>query len=638
VLFDIKKVCYNFDVENYIKILMDWILENKNKSVFASLLSALARKWKLISISLTSFDNKNSPRRTILQKARLWWGRILRGKKTKTLVAVLFLVCVFFATAQAAYAAEAVTTGAAKIADVGAGIVLLPILVPMQAVMLLLIGIATTIFAVLVDPNSISILNQPALKDVWIMVRDTLNMFFILVLLFSAFCTIFQVDKWNLKKVWLNILINALLVNFSWTIARIIIDISNVAMYYFMNHMFTPTNGAVSGSTIFASIGTFAQLSGVLHPSSFADLAATRQIIMIIFTFIFAITLLVAAILFVIRLIALVLLVMFSPIGFVGYIFPSTASYADDWWKKLFSYAFFAPIMIFGMAVAIKVTQAINNSSGSLFTKGAAANTPASETTWVASLAFFAIPIVILWVTMGVAKSMGIAGAATIVGKAQGIAKGVGKWAVNTTGVPGGIKKGWEDVRKSGKIFGVENKFTKFALKAGQEEREARLSGGISGGKKGWDKAVADKRLKEFNEKIKEKSEMHGDKDGEELAKLIFDHKLENNGDAMDIGALLHHLRTTPDKKEAYESALRESIVNDKGVHASNMAGLTDIQKTAYVNKEVSRHWTELNKKDTQARNFVTKNEKPTKTITKPEAIPTVSSAPPKRPIGFGRS
>jgi len=263
-------------------------------------------------------------------------GQDFARQKNKDTCRSLFLVCVFFATAQAAYAAEAVTTGAAKIADVGAGIVLLPILVPMQAVMLLLIGIATTIFAVLVDPNSISILNQPALKDVWIMVRDTLNMFFILVLLFSAFCTIFQVDKWNLKKVWLNILINALLVNFSWTIARIIIDISNVAMYYFMNHMFTPTNGAVSGSTIFASIGTFAQLSGVLHPSSFADLAATRQIIMIIFTFIFAITLLVAAILFVIRLIALVLLVMFSPIGFVGYIFPSTASYADDWWKKLF--------------------------------------------------------------------------------------------------------------------------------------------------------------------------------------------------------------------------------------------------------------------------------------------------------------
>jgi hypothetical protein len=297
-----------------------------------------------------------------------------------------------------------------------------------------LVTIATVIFAWVVDAKNISdtggILNNPAIKDVWIMVRDTLNMMFILVLLFAAFCTIFQVEKWNLKKVWLNVLINALLVNFSFTIARFIMDISNVIMYYFFANMFVGTNGTnPDGTAIFSAIASTSQLQNILIPGGdFKSAEFTYLIAAAIFMFIFAMTLLVLAFMFLIRLIALAIVIMFSPVGFVGYIFPSTAKFADDWWGALFKYSFFGPIMAFMMAVSIKMMNAFGSSSMSKTLKDAASkNIPGGanasvDANWVSSAAFFTIPIIVLWIAMGISQKLGIHGAGAVIGavKKQG--------------------------------------------------------------------------------------------------------------------------------------------------------------------------------------------------------------------------
>lgn len=535
---------------------MNWILENKNK---------------------------NSLRGTILQKAKLWRGGISRGKKTKAIVLVLFLACLFLVTVSATHAQNAVPGIEDKAASIlaenkdnyfvmGARVILTQI----QALMSKLFGIAATLFAVVIAPENISgdngILNKQAVKDVWIMVRDTLNMFFILVLLFSAFCTIFQVEKWNLKKVWLSILINALLVNFSFPIARIIIDISNVAMYYFVNHMFTST-GTVTGSSIMASFGSATNLGSILAPPNFAGNEITSSIATIIFMFILGMTLLIIAVLFTIRLLALTLIIMFSPIGFVGFIFPATADFANKWWKQLFSYSFFAPIMIFGMAVALKVAEQINAENAASFTANAYINTtPPTDANWIAKTAFFAIPIVILWVVMGVAKSMGIAGADKVVetgkkwGKSLAMlpAKGIWgatKWGANATGVPGGVKKGWEDVRKSGKIFGMENRL----LKDGKAERESKLAGFFKGGQQGYGDAEREFIRKEANE-LRENWKKAGGASEEELSKsLNGKNKAAQLAAAMEAAEKNGFNDTTPGARDALQKyqAAAKAVKND---------------------------------------------------------------------------
>lgn len=65
-----------------------------------------------------------------------------------------------------------------------------------------LMGIAATIFDWVVQPANITdILNMDVVYEIWTMVRDLLNMAFIMMLLFSAFATIFQVDKYHIKKI-----------------------------------------------------------------------------------------------------------------------------------------------------------------------------------------------------------------------------------------------------------------------------------------------------------------------------------------------------------------------------------------------------------------------------------------------------
>ena len=461
-------------------------------------------------------------------------NRILRNKhkRVKALVVALFLVAIFLfgipdllqpktASASAASLLNTISPGASTATTVtpppGAGAgsgaaaavaqkaadaattafedAIQKILEQVQSLVILLFGAATTLFAWVIDPNNVSgangMLNKQAVKDVWVMVRDLLNMTFILILLFAAFCTIFQVEKWNLKKVWLNILINALLVNFSFPIARFIIDISNVAFYYFVNNLFSPATagGTVSGSSIFSGFAAASALGGTLTPPGFATEPIAYQIAIIIVLFIMGMTLLIIAALFVVRLIALTMIVMFSPIGFVGYIFPGTHSFADKWWKNLFSYSFFAPIMIFVMNISLRIMQSLQAENFQDMMTKASTNSNADQTSFIASTAFYVIPVLILWMGMGIAKSSGIAMADKVVGGVQSGGKTLGSWLAYKNpvarGVIGGVKektgvnaaiKWWKSPSKTeaaikGGIIGI-----------GKKEPDPNKKGGMLGG------------------------------------------------------------------------------------------------------------------------------------------------------------
>ena len=494
-----------------------------------------------------------------------------------------------------------------------------------QSFVIMLFGMAATLFAWVIDPVNVSgtngMLNKQAVKDVWIMVRDTLNMTFILVLLFAAFCTIFQVSKWNLKSVWLNILINALLVNFSYPIARFFIDISNVAFYYFVNKLFA-SSGIVTGSGIMAKFGAATSIGSLLAPNGFEAQPIAYQLAIIIVLFIMGMTFLIIAALFVVRLVALTMLVMFSPIGFVGYIFPSTQSYADGWWKKLFSYSFFAPIMIFMMAIALHVSEALGRENMQSFMSNASANTPAQDANFIANAAFFVIPIIILWAGIGIASSWGIEGANKIVDKVKSGGKwlatrpwaassAIGKYGWKQSGIPGGVKKGFENARKSGKILGFDNKFTQFAFKDQREEREAQIAGGIGDRKKDWDKAIINKKAEEFRKKYKEKADEHDRVDAvgagglvDEILKADLHDPAKRGGDAMKVASMLHALKQG-DKKDEFELKLKEDIQTTHAVHLAGLAN--DGERDVFVKKEMAKNWKILNEKGKQAHDVATK-------------------------------
>jgi hypothetical protein len=105
-----------------------------------------------------------------------------------------------------------------------------------------------------------------------------------------------------------------------------------------------------------------------------------------------------------------------SPLGFAGLAIPPLEKYALDWWHRLLAQAFFAPVYLLFIFVAMKMVQGM--SSGNVDIESAIAN---GTTSALGSVAIFAVLIGFLVMALITAKNMGAAGA-SIATKAAGSA------------------------------------------------------------------------------------------------------------------------------------------------------------------------------------------------------------------------
>lgn len=315
----------------------------------------------------------------------------------------------------------------------------------------LILSMANTIFEWCVDTkNWAAIFQNPAIYACWGIVRDLLNISFIIVLLYTAFTIIFQTDSTG-KKTLLTIALMALLVNFSFPITLFIIDISNSLMYTIINTL------NLGGSGTGGAMGVVMQSSGVqdiMYPPSGAMPTIPVILASIVFVFILAITILAVGLLLVVRMVTLAILLIFSPIAYVARILPETKKYSSTWWTKLFENAIFGPAMLLGVYVAVSIIKVQSAASLSSFVDAAGKQTKGAsvvaDANVIGSMAWFAIPIIILWYVMGQAKGSGVAGASMIMGQAEKFAKGTPMWAFNKTGIPGGMKQRWATFKKTG--------------------------------------------------------------------------------------------------------------------------------------------------------------------------------------------
>lgn len=365
-----------------------------------------------------------------------------------------------------------------------------------------LVQMAAVALGWVLDPalyGSKSIMDQPAIYILWQQLTGLFNMFFILILLFSAFATIFQVDKYSIKKLWLSILIAALLINFSFPIARFIIDVSNVTMFSLLND--------TSGLNIATNILSQSALTTVLFPTGFDKAPAAHQMMAIIFMFIIGMTLFILAALMIIRLLMLIILIMLSPVGFVGSAFPGMSKWSSKWWDALFNYSFFGPIMVFGIMVSTRLFAELGPAMKTQFTSHASSVSGVPK--FIGDAVYFLIPVMTLWIFMGIAKSFSIVGAGAVIDRGQKFSKWVGNLPLRAgkgvwrgTGIPGGFKSASDEFKKSGKILG-----RKVPLYGGSDEtarRAALIGGALKDPKDGWKNARIEHERKLTNELRKE--------------------------------------------------------------------------------------------------------------------------------------
>lgn len=481
-----------------------------------------------------------------------------------------------------------------------------------KLVMVILI-IAANIFDWAVNSENFRlVMEMQAIREGWRMIRDFLNIFFILVLLFSAFCTIFQVAKYHLKKIILTLVIMALLVNFSFPIARFIIDAGNVPMYYFFQQIASVAGGG-SGSSISqalvqpsGSIETESGLQAFMLPKigGYGDITGTevltfRLLAAIIFVFLFAITLLVMAVLLVIRILVLAILIIFAPVGFVASIFPGFSKYADDWWTTLFKQSFSGTVMAFMILISIYIMKEAQLGVMKSLKENVTKNTIGGDFSQVIVAGVtLAIPIVLLWIGIISAQKIGAMGAGAAAGVASKFAKGAAKKF-----------SGYNTLKKQVDAY-------KGARKKREDEKAKKRWGGKLGSmvNRGQDsvfkhvpgfKKDAEGRLKktktvDFDEDSKKKSDKHDSTTTNNIiAHLNNPVNITNASDpknrdaATEYAGQYKQLISDPVRKTEFEANIRNSKMGDAIASASVYTDPAEKQAQieAYIQNEIANAW-----------------------------------------------
>ncbi len=327
--------------------------------------------------------------------------------------------------------------------------------------------------------NFSKVIEQVPLVDIgWKVLRDISNIVFIFIALWSGISITLGIRA---EKAWgllAQMVVVALFINFSLFITKAVIDTSNIAALHFYRLMISnpckdgsascvdengndtlPSLGlsdafmnglrletiydaktigkdpgaAENAAGSVAAIGADAK-NNQLHPKNIFLIGIFGSIVMLIAAFVFF----AAAILFVIRTVTLLMLMILSPLAFVAWLLPGAQKHASDWWHKLWSQAFFAPLY---MALAYVVVSMIQSDGFKKYLSDASfasafTSTGASPSS-VGVIFNFILICGLLIGCLIIAQSMGAAGSGMVMNFGKAIVGGAtgaaGRFAVRGT-------------------------------------------------------------------------------------------------------------------------------------------------------------------------------------------------------------
>lgn len=257
----------------------------------------------------------------------------------------------------------------------------------------------------------------PGIKIGWVIIRDLVNMVFIFILLYIAISTILGTDGAATKKTLANMVMAIILINFSMYIAGLIIDAGNIVALTFRSAIVTQgTSGGLGAVIMNASKLSEAYEPSGLGYTSFIS-AAVRAILMSVTIYAFFL----ASMLFVVRIVSFMILLILSPIGFIGNLSPKFAEQSKKWWSTLINQTLVAPVFLFFFYIIAQIT-----SSDGLF-RNTLGTQDAMDVTY-----YFNFVIIIALILVAVKLSKQFSG--ELGGKVAGFASTIGKMALGAAG------------------------------------------------------------------------------------------------------------------------------------------------------------------------------------------------------------
>lgn len=202
----------------------------------------------------------------------------------------------------------------------------------------------------------------------WTLVLSLANMFFIFILVYTAFVIMLRAETVRTMQTLSWVIAIALLVNFSFFMTRVVIDSGNIVAVQFYNKIVDQNGGvSVQGNSnaqapadITANIMKALGVEQLLGKDSFANTAVAagtspwgtflvHSVIFIaaaIVLWILAMALLMAGIKFLVRTVGLWLVLIASPLAFVFKSLNNTQSFFDKWLRALIALSFYPAVFL----------------------------------------------------------------------------------------------------------------------------------------------------------------------------------------------------------------------------------------------------------------------------------------------------
>jgi len=237
-----------------------------------------------------------------------------------------------------------------------------------------LVEIATELnHQILMDSNAL-------VKVGWGICRDIANLGFVLIMIVMAVATIVSYEKYAVQKLLPLLIGAAILVNFSLTIAGVLITFSDSLSATFTDRLTASTiTDALAGAfnpqrLLLRDTENLPPPDPASQGSAFSDFSSavlisiSGLIFNVVFLAIATLSMATLALMLLYRYVYLSLLLVLAPLAWLFWVFPDLKYLFSDWWKNFIKWTFFLPASTFFLYLAVQSATALGKTQ--IFTKG----------------------------------------------------------------------------------------------------------------------------------------------------------------------------------------------------------------------------------------------------------------------------
>lgn len=176
----------------------------------------------------------------------------------------------------------------------------------------------------------------------WSAFKDIANVLFVLVFLVIIFAQVSNIgiSNYNIKKMLPRLIIGALLVNISFYICQLAVDLSNILGYTLAQTIAGIGDFKNTGSSSLTWVGV---IGGILAGASAIVLAAMAITVPVLLAALLSV--IVVVVILIARQAAIILLVALAPLAFVAWLLPNTEQWFKRWWKMFWSLLMVFPVI-----------------------------------------------------------------------------------------------------------------------------------------------------------------------------------------------------------------------------------------------------------------------------------------------------